>query len=279
MEIRKDFTLCPGRERLQIIGLDRLQLTRYRWDEQRHSNAEWELHLILEGACRVDLEEKQWEVTAGRALLIAPGQYHRPRTEPGSFERFSLAFTVLTGSLAQQLRSKCSDGLILKLEDSLLYLAREIFREQAGNNPFRQTCLEAMVTRFLIGVFRQMKLTEEAFVGNEKEDSEITKIVDDYFEKNFARVAGEQALADRLHISRRQLVRVLQKYYGMTFREKLIHTRMDYAAWQLRTTQLPVSRICEKVGYSSEAAFFKTFRQYFGMTPGNYRTTRSVKDV
>ena len=83
---------------------------------------------------------------------------------------------------------------------------------------------------------------------------------------------GAEKLAEQLHLSRRQLARVLQQTYGMGFREKLIRTRMDHASWLLRNTQLPVSHIVMKVGYASEAAFFQAFHSRFGTTPRQYRT-------
>ena len=82
-------------------------------------------------------------------------------------------------------------------------------------------------------------------------------------------------LADLLHISRRQLVRILQANYGMNFRQKLQKTRMDYAAWLLATTNRQVSDIGQEVGYSSEAAFFKLFKRAFGMTPKAYRSAKA----
>ena len=264
------FILHLGAERLRFVGLDRLHLMRDRWEEKRHSNAEWELHLILQGTCRVDLEDRSCTLSSGQALLIAPGQYHRPWAQAGSFERFSLVF-VPEGELGRQLLDCCPGSMLLTPELSMQNLAREILREQMSQYSFRQVCVEAMVTQFAVGLFRMLPLSDSTAMGNERADIGLTGIVDAFFEAHFAESAGEQALADRLHISRRQLVRVLQKHYGMSFRQKLIHTRMDYAAWLLRTTEQSVGQIGAAVGYASEAAFFKTFRQHFSQTPSQYR--------
>lgn len=80
-----------------------------------------------------------------------------------------------------------------------------------------------------------------------------------------------EALAEELHLSRSQLNRFLKEQYGMTFREKLLRTRLDRASWLLRHTEKPVEDIVGAVGYSSESAFFQVFRKHFGMTPEKYR--------
>lgn len=267
-------TLWLGRERLQLIGIDRLHAMQSGWDEKRHSNAQWELHLVLQGSCRVDLEEESCQLRSGQAILIAPGQYHRPKADLGIFERLSLALCVQEGALARQLEEKCPGSLVIEPTGYMLQLAARILREHLTRQDFRQTAMKAMLSCFLVELFRLLQLSESADAGQQTTGSQITGIVDSYFEQHFADAAGEQVLADRLHISRRQLVRILQEHYGMNFRQKLIHARMDYAGWLLRTTDAQVSQICSTVGYSSEAAFFKTFRQHFGMTPNQYRVNK-----
>ena len=271
---RGTFVLRLGRESLRLVDLDRVYDMRSGWDEKRHSNAQWELHFVLEGSCRVDLEDRSLALHAGQALLIRPGQYHRPRALPGAFGRLSLAFFGEKGTLAEQLVGCCPGTLLLEPDASQLRLARELLQEFGTNRPFRQACLEGMLTQFLVGILRRVGICEEGSTGNATDTRQITSLIDAYFEAHFSDAAGEAELAARLHMSRRQLLRIMQEHYGMSFREKLIHTRMDYAAWLLRTSGQRVSDICQTVGYSSEAAFFKTFRKHFGMTPNRYRADK-----
>lgn len=276
MERGKDTLLLQlGTEQLQLIGLDKLARTQTHWEEKRHCNAQWELHLILEGACRVDLEESVCRLSAGEALLIPPGQYHRPQHAAGAFRRLSLVFRVRKGLLWQQLVAACPDSRVLEPGEQLLQLAQAITRESAGKHPFQQTCLEAMLTQYIVGILRILEIREQPETEKISDSSRITDRIDAYFEANFTKNAGEQVLAELLHISRRQLVRILQANYGMNFRQKLQKTRMDYAAWLLATTNRQVSDIGQEVGYSSEAAFFKLFKRAFGMTPKAYRSAKA----
>lgn len=271
-------TLWLGQERLQLIGIDRLHAMQSVWNEKRHSNAQWELHLLLQGSCRVDLEEESCQLRSGQAILIAPGQYHRPKANPGPFERLSLAICVREGALARQLEEKCPGSLVIEPTGYMLQLAARILREHMTRQDFRQTAMESMLSCLLVELFRLLQLSETVQVADDYRSSRVTEIIDTYFEQHFADSAGEQALAEQLHISRRQLVRILQEHYGMNFRQKLIRTRMDHAAWLLRSTELPVSEICGIVGYGAESAFFKVFRQQFGMTPNQYRQEKRLPE-
>lgn len=242
------------------------------WDEPRHCNADWELHLITKGTCYIDVDDRHCQMQGGQAILIAPGQYHRPKSLPGSFERFTLSFMLQSPSLKQALHDRVPTALVIETDPSLCSLATAIADEWGSYRAFSQSCTQALLTQFLICIFRLLSLDEQKSPpANVIKGKDLTALIDAYFEQHFADPAGENDLANWLHLSRRQLVRILKDTYGMSFRQKLIHTRMDYAAWLLRTTDMKISQISSAVGYSSEAAFFQVFGKHFGLTPRNYR--------
>jgi AraC-like DNA-binding protein len=51
----------------------------------------------------------------------------------------------------------------------------------------------------------------------------------------------------------------------------LAHVRLDAATDLLRDTSLPVARIAQNVGYTSEAAFSRAFRHRYGTPPARWR--------
>ena len=97
--------------------------------------------------------------------------------------------------------------------------------------------------------------------------SRINRFIEDHLSED----TGIDQLAAHMHLSRRQMVRVVREIYGIGFREKLLYARMDRASWLLRTTTDTISRIVETVGYQSQTAFQRAFREHFGMTPTQYR--------
>jgi AraC-like DNA-binding protein len=51
----------------------------------------------------------------------------------------------------------------------------------------------------------------------------------------------------------------------------LVHVRLDAAVGLLRDTSLPVTLIAKNVGYTSEAAFSRAFKNRYGMPPARWR--------
>ena len=266
----RPITVTVGQEQVQLRLNDRIHLFKDDWECKRHSNAEFELHMILKGGCRLEIEDRHYTMTAGTAVIVPPGQYHLPKVVPGEFERFTMSFSTGRGNLRTALETVRPFGVT----DRADALCRSIFDECGGNAPFRKEMLQALATQLLLEVFRCLELGQESREET-VETVGIIQRIDDFFELHMADDASAEELAASLHISRRQLARVLQKTYGMGFREKRIRTRMEHAAWLLRTTDTPVNRIAEAVGYASETAFYQAFTDRFGQTPGEYRRAAS----
>jgi len=245
---------------------------RYCWNSNRHNNAEYELHIILNGSCRIGVEARQYVLQQQEAILIAPGQYHHPQASPGAFEHFSLTFLVSAGPLRDMLQKLVPSCRIISVTPELAAICRQLFQEQASAGAFQQAFVQAYLTLVILHLFRNLHLSEGSVPRSHTEEAARTPRIDGFFERHLSENITSCDLAQYLHLSRRQLARVLQDAYGMGFQEKLIQARMDRASWLLRSTEQPVIDIANAVGYTSESAFYHIFRKHFGTTPHQYRS-------
>ncbi|MGN7800079.1 cupin domain-containing protein [Leifsonia sp. 22587] len=79
------------------------------------------------------------------------------------------------------------------------------------------------------------------------------------------------ALARDSAMSRATFIRRFQAATGTTFGRFLVRTRLMWAADLLAGTDLTVSTISSQVGYRSESAFTRAFREEVGVTPARFR--------
>lgn len=269
----RSFDIRLGGEMLVVRTPEKKYNCRFGWNTHRHCNAEYELHVILQGACRVEVEENYAELTCGQAILIAPGQYHHPKTTTETFERFTVNMTVPKGRLYTALKERVPSFRVFPVSAELEQLCRSIVAEAAEEHADRAEMLKAMLTQLMLYTRRALSFSEGP-VGKRSAVREISRIdlIDNYFENHFNEQAGRAVLAQQLNMSERQLHRVMMDTYGMGFQQKLTNTRMDHAAWLLRSTDKQVGDIAGAVGYASEAAFFQVFRSHFDRTPRQYRS-------
>jgi AraC-like DNA-binding protein len=160
---------------------------------------------------------------------------------------------------------------MLDMGPEMTGLLRNVLEESEADRPFHEDLIRLWLAQIVILLLRQLGVMEHRLPPPDGDRDGTPDIIDNYFETNLAQNPCADDLADRLHISRRHLNRILQKTYGMSFRDKLLRARMDRAAWLLRHSENSVSAIAGEVGYTYDPAFRQAFRERFGMTPLEYR--------
>lgn len=80
-----------------------------------------------------------------------------------------------------------------------------------------------------------------------------------------------QTAAKRSNMSVRSFSRHFQTHYGKSFIAWLTHARLTFAQQLLESSDLTITQIAEKSGFSSEQNFRKLFKQQFETTPQAWR--------
>lgn len=91
-----------------------------------------------------------------------------------------------------------------------------------------------------------------------------------YIEENYQTLTLPD-LADRFHYSPRHMSHRLKQITGMNFTEYLLQKRMEEAADLLTNTNIKIGAIAEMTGYNNQEHFIRSFRKYYGASPGEYR--------
>ena len=264
---KQDFSVVMDGDKLLFPLTDALLDGRHCWNAKRHCHADYELHLILGGSCTVHVESDQYTLQPGNALLIPPGQYHQPLQISGDFDRLCLCLSVSQGELSQAVAQAAATCRVLTLE--VRETALGILRELSAPSPFGSTLLHGYLEQLTVFLLRTLNILPHSTTLPVESDLR-TAVIDEYFESHITD-CSEAELAKSLHLSTRQLSRVLQRDYGMSFRQKRTGARMDYAGFLLRTTKQSIGQVCTSVGYQSEAVFYRNFKTHFGISPQQYR--------
>jgi len=67
------------------------------------------------------------------------------------------------------------------------------------------------------------------------------------------------------------LSRTIKRCLGRTYKELLQIKRLNQASFLLQSTRLPITDICAAVGYDNTSYFHRIFREYYHMSPREYR--------
>ena len=79
-------------------------------------------------------------------------------------------------------------------------------------------------------------------------------------------------VAAAFHVGLPYLSAEVKRATGSTFKELLLHKRLDKAARLLRETRLTIQEVCAEVGYDNTSYFHRVFRRRYGKSPKEYRS-------
>ena len=81
--------------------------------------------------------------------------------------------------------------------------------------------------------------------------------------------------AEKYGVSDTTVKKYFKKTYGYGFKEYQTKVRMEWAANELAATDVKISELSEATGYAKQTKFTKAFKNYYGVTPSEYR--RNIK--
>lgn len=95
--------------------------------------------------------------------------------------------------------------------------------------------------------------------------------VEDYIAMNIDSELTVEELANMVYLSAAHLSRLFKKKHNMTVNDYITSQRMKVAKELLDTTNLSVTMVSAKSGYSNYSYFIKMFKKTYGKTPRVYR--------
>ena len=91
-----------------------------------------------------------------------------------------------------------------------------------------------------------------------------------YINQNYSTVTLK-TLSEAFHYSESFLSRLIHRQSGKTFSKIVQDCRIMHGKELLESTNIPISRICEIIGYSSPEHFSRIFKREYQVSPSDYR--------
>jgi len=108
-------------------------------------------------------------------------------------------------------------------------------------------------------------ICSDFFVSEQKKTMSPIKnrelIMDEFFSKKYNSCVRLEELAKELGLGNKQTEREVKRITGNTFAAELSKRRIEAAVALTQTTDLPLVKISELVGYSSYCGFYKAYKR------------------
>ena len=249
-----------------------------------HQHDFFELFLLLDDRIDDIVEGMRYSLSPGNVVLVAPGQMHRPDVagHTRSIDRFVLWISteyvrsitdalpqlhyVLWGDMTGRNLIQPDDETAAMFRQLLFALHREDTRPDADSSALARS----IIAQLLIYCSRSIaSRTDIAPHKAEQRYREIMRVYEHIVANLPDRDLTVGALAEQFFMDKNTLTRQFKRQVGMTPGECIRRHRLEAVRRQIRRGA-PMQQACAECGFSDYSAFYRAFRQAYGISPRDF---------
>lgn len=249
-----------------------------------HGSGSYEIHYIPQGYGRAHINGKAYEITPNTLFVTGPHIEHTqtPYQDDPMCE-YCIYLKIEKGRRMQTLSSYEDERKILAIFENTSFwfgqdcqnvetLVRELFDELQIRAVGYEIQVRSLLKQLMVKLVRNYEQETKAAINPAYMPASdmASVIIEEYFLYQYRSLSLEE-LAHKLNLGVRQTERLLLKQYGKTFLQKKTEARMSVAAILLADTGKTISVVAEELGYSCIEHFSSSFKNYFHVSPRQYR--------
>ncbi|HKC63075.1 MAG TPA: AraC family transcriptional regulator [Pyrinomonadaceae bacterium] len=149
--------------------------------------------------------------------------------------------------------------------ETIAWLARRIYREFGRMDAASSLAIEGLVLEILAEASRNLES------ASERKSPRWIERAREFLHDNFSEPLVLEDIAKSAGVHTVHLARVFRREFGCTIGEYVRRLRVEYACQKISSTELSLSEIALMAGFADQSHLTKTFRNFFGLTPSEYR--------
>lgn len=153
------------------------------------------------------------------------------------------------------------------IRDSIL----QMYAQQMRAEPYSDAIVQSLLTMIFAYYLQNYQDTLELLVSDSAQQEKMLNVLT-YVFNNYQFITLSET-AKHFYFSVPYLSTMIRKATGKTFTQLLRDYRLQKAAEILKIKNDNLDDVCEAVGYQNTAQFIRSFKEKYGMTPGQYRKT------
>lgn len=217
-----------------------------------HIHKAYECYTVKSGRAVVRIDDKEYQLFPGEAVLVFPYQSHEYKTDAGTSTRVC----IFSPDLVESYNNK---GYI-PTNNKFLYEASELTR--ADGLLMQKSLCYGICARFD---------REREYVRREYTESKLILKLLMFISENYRQKCTLYLAAQSVGYDYNYISKIFKKAVKLSFNEYLNNLRISEACSLLSVTNMSVQSIAEQCGYSCARTFHREFYKIMQMTPKEYR--------
>ena len=242
-----------------------------------HTHACHELYFLASGQRRYLIGSDLFDVSPGNVILIPRGHLHRTTSiNKKGYSRYVVYFSEeyiddFISIIGRDTFDAFMQGRCLQLNDFAISAIHEILQRMDQTQkqvlPFAEASLKTDLQQILLYLLRYGEKQYRSAAQSASKIQEATQ----YIMEHYAKDLTLENVASVACMERTYFCKCFKTITGFGFSEYLTRVRMQAAESFLLKTDLSVSEIASRCGFSGSNYFGDVFRRCAGLSPSKYR--------
>lgn len=224
-----------------------------------HLHSCFEIIILLSGQMNITVDDHDFIVNQGEALLIFPNQIHSLSSTCSEH-----ILCIFSPNLVKTYATKTSG----KIPETNKFFPDTYLINTLKSLDVNSTSAEKKGLLYLLcGQFEKTATYKEKTADREKLLYQIFAFV----EEEFSGDCSLKKLSEKVGYNYAYLSRFFKKIVGISFNSYVNHYRLSNACYLMDTSNCSILQCALESGYDSIRSFNRNFKEHFGITPAQYR--------
>lgn len=237
-----------------------------------HLHGAMEIVYVTEGTLELGVGQELYHMELGDIGIIFPDVIHH-------YQAFSLGenkaiyikipMSCIAASFIEDIQKRAPKVPVIKNVDISQEVLDALQRIMIDENQ-KYIIAQAYIQIILAKSLPKFELVDKSSIGS----SDIIYRSVSYVSAHFREPFSLEKMALDLGVSKYALSRMFSETFHRNFNQYINDIRLKYACHRLETSHDTILEICLDSGFESQRTFNRVFKEYFHMTPKEYRTIR-----
>lgn len=154
------------------------------------------------------------------------------------------------------------------------FTVRDFFGTTETSFVFNHDSTSTQMLKFICDLY--CKASKEIQISIRNRHRLDIGLIKAYIEENFTESISLEQTASRFYVSKEYLSKMFKATVGIGFTEYITALRMEKAKVLILEQNIPIKDVGFMVGYIEQPHFYKKFKKYFKVTPGEMKHTLKI---
>lgn len=242
-----------------------------------HWHERIEIIYVVEGSLTISIDSDKWEeYSSGDVAIVCPRLLHQGETKNTGVKYYCISFEpnmLINGapSTERYIRPIANSKIIFSPKAQNKEIG-EILEKIVYINKNKTPASSVQIIALLYQLIFLFYNNQTVFKKTEKTtDSKFDSIIK-YINENFPKIVNTSIISEKFGYDESYFCRKFKSATGLTVMKYIKVLRLEHAQNLLKNTNEDIQSISSACGFNDHCYFTRSFKEYFGFTPSEYRT-------